>query len=95
MPFTVVASDPEAGLFASASCTKAPSASMLYNDARLPMKGCVNISDVEAVHFRFRFGFQENPKTASASASASMLPGDFHENIDEVKNYTLKYFDRN
>ena len=43
-------------------------------------------SDVEAVHFCLRFRFQENLKTASASAS--MLPGDFHENIDEVKHYT-------
>ena len=51
-------------------------------------------SDVEAEHFRFRFRFQQNLKTASASASASMLPGDFHEKIDEVKNYTLKFLDR-
>ena len=52
----------------------------------------VESSDVEAVQFRFRF--QENVKTASASASASMLPGDFHEKIDEVKNYMLKFLDR-
>ena len=51
----------------------------------IPVKG-------EAVPFGFcfHFCFQENLKTASAS----MLPGDFHENIDEVKHYMLNFLDR-